>query len=914
MRRSSLLCLGSLLLACGSRSPMRSATGEVNRPAQDDACFGGPSEVITTKVGAGSADFANGEATALYVAGANLLWQEWGGPTSVNLASRERAPAIDRHYRAFFKTADDHEAYSVAYTSREERENGLDLIASDLKTGKTRIVLAAKDDDTGLSAISSVVLDGEHVYFTRPRMYGRPNEKNAFFRIRRDGTGDVERMGPEPRAGRAPILIHEGYVYWSPAGGDGSDGGPSLWRRALAPASADQRLVSTKEHQLPLFIANGRLFYVDAPGVFSVPTDGSAPATLHAASEVAQTSVLADRACVYFTGERGIARVRLGQAGAKPELIADEDSYQGGPIVTDGRHLYWIDRRHDRILAMGHAAASLPERPALVAKIIEAKDMPADVARADSKVLVGDGWGCAKVFGWSQPHWQCWSSTGQAAGKPIKAKFVPGLSPNAEPAVGTDRLCFLGGEAGKCWAWTKLLDGKPADFAPPQSRQGRFGQWLVGGTFACLLHYVGAERMLVCSGDNGFGQLAGNNQPIALERWEGSLGTWHGCVSGNPEGPTGQRQDPQLRCWGRGDAGQLGRVPEGQCTVNGKDVPCDENLRIANFTIPGQPTLFAGDMFTCAAFGYPRELRCWGGSRDGWFGDAACSPELRQAWPIGGGFVPAPKATCSTVPLRIVEPGSTIGAISVGPRGACVIEDDKPHCVGAITTPSAPVDRIAVSNGAQANACGIDGERVLCWGDGYSPPGQPAQAAPIAFEATTPTSAVVDNAPPAGTTWTDEHLIHHGCDRIPITLPTCDAQATGQPWSELAAKVDSLQKQRVSIQDRLLVGPREDSSFEAAPCTGPVHGRRRGSNPPPSIGTIPTGCHLEQRRIVLGGSASPLRFWDRSGTFQCIGDESRLCCGAPAFGQTVIATGVLTGSVLRGWGLQDAKVCEVAAR
>jgi len=73
------------------------------------------------------------------------------------------------------------------------------------------------------------------------------------------------------------------------------------------------------------------------------------------------------------------------------------------------------------------------------------------------------------------------------------------------------------------------------------------------------------------------------------------------------------------------------------------------------------------------------------------------------------------------------------------------------------------------------------------------------------------------------------------------------------------------------------------------------------------------GCYHERRPIVLGAGPSPLRLWDNSGKFACTGDESRLCCGAPAFGQTVIATGILTGSARHGWGLKDATLCELAS-
>jgi hypothetical protein len=902
MRRSVLLCIGSFALACGSRPPLRSA-GAVH-PSNDDACFGGEPEVLVSDVGAGSADFDSGDGTTLMVANGKLLWQAWEGPALIDLATHKRSQA-GLGFRAFFKTAEDREAYSISAKMYDEGETNSDLVAVDLKTGAKRTVVLAKGGDAGLSPFSNIAIDGDYIYFIRPREHGRSAEKNGFFRVRKDGQGLVERIGAEPQEGRLPFRIADGYVYWSSSGGSGnSGGGPALWRRALAPGSSDQRLVSTKDDHLPLFIHHGRLFYVDSPGLFSIPLDGSTPATLHAVSQTGQSSVVADRACVYFTSERGIERVHLGQPGAKPELIVDENSYHGGPIVTDGQHLYWIDRRHDRILGMGRSTASLPERPALVAKTIDAKDLPADIAGHDSSVLVGDGWGCAKVFGWSQPHWQCWAAADANRGATtIKARFVPGLSPSAEPAVATDRLCFLDGEKGKCWPWTDLVHGKPADFLEVQARQGRFGQWLVGGGYSCLLHYVGAERMLVCSGDNRYGQLAGKDQPIALERWIGALGTWHGCVSNT------QGQD--IECWGRGDAGQLGRMPGGTCTVDVKQILCDENLRKTDFVL-GAQALFTGDMFTCAVLGYPSELRCWGGSRDGWFGDEPCSPELRQAWPVGDRFVAAPKATCSTLPARVVEPGSTLGAISVGPRGACLVEDDRPHCLGAIATPSVPVDRIAISNGAQANACGITGEGVVCWGERYSAPDQPGRVVPITFEATTPASAVVDSPPPAGTAWTEDHLIHHGCDRVPVSFPRCDAKVGGEPWASLGAKVDSLHDQRVTVRDRLVVGPLGDTSFNGT-CSGnprALGDSTRGQGGKRRPGNNQMGCYHERRPIVLGAGPSPLRIWDNSGKLACTGDESRLCCGAPAFGQTVIATGILTGSARHGWGLKDATLCE----
>jgi hypothetical protein len=63
--------------------------------------------------------------------------------------------------------------------------------------------------------------------------------------------------------------------------------------------------------------------------------------------------------------------------------------------------------------------------------------------------------------------------------------------------------------------------------------------------------------------------------------------------------------------------------------------------------------------------------------------------------------------------------------------------------------------------------------------------------------------------------------------------------------------------------------------------------------------------------MLLGEGDASLRLWGDRPRFGCGGDASRLCCKTPAFGQTVIATGVLAGSKGNGWILRSAEVCEV---
>lgn len=138
----------------------------------------------------------------------------------------------------------------------------------------------------------------------------------------------------------------------------------------------------------------------------------------------------------------------------------------------------------------------------------------------------------------------------------------------------------------------------------------------------------------------------------------------------------------------------------------------------------------------------------------------------------------------------------------------------------------------------------------------------------------------------------NEHLINKGCTQKAVELPPCSADATGESWSTLNAKIVALRDKTVAVRERLVVGPL--SSFSAS---------------------HPLGYSQADRAVVLGEGDNPLRFWSDS-AFSCAGDESRLCCNTPAFGQTVIATGVLKEDegAFGLWGLKDAKVCTVPAR
>ncbi|HEX7506650.1 MAG TPA: hypothetical protein VF550_07745, partial [Polyangia bacterium] len=76
------------------------------------------------------------------------------------------------------------------------------------------------------------------------------------------------------------------------------------------------------------------------------------------------------------------------------------------------------------------------------------------------------------------------------------------------------------------------------------------------------------------------------------------------------------------------------------------------------------------------------------------------------------------------------------------------------------------------------------------------------------------------------------------------------------------------------------------------------------------VGTWTTGDRpgIGRASLVLGDGDPPLSLRDG---YNCAGDESRLCCDLPAFGQTVVATGTLGRN--NEWYLADLTMCEVKA-
>lgn len=223
----------------------------------------------------------------------------------------------------------------------------------------------------------------------------------------------------------------------------------------------------------------------------------------------------------------------------------------------------------------GTDASEVRPRPTLLARRVDVDSLPPD--SPDGPLVVGEGWGCVHVLGWRQPHWQCWRVEPAHTG-PIHATLVQWLV-GADAYFGADRVCALDRRGGTCWPWPDASWTRPEGYPESGTEGNRGVAVLVGGTFACTTRDAAhasnrdpvGDYRISCEGDNTFGQLAEHGQPEMTGPWSVSLGTWHGCISGGAP----------PHCWGRGDGGQLGFLPDELCQVGDRRIPCSRDMRKA---------------------------------------------------------------------------------------------------------------------------------------------------------------------------------------------------------------------------------------------------------------------------------------------------------------------------------------------
>jgi hypothetical protein len=299
----------------------------------------------------------------------------------------------------------------------------------------------------------------------------------------------------------------------------------------------------------------------------------------------------------------------------------------------------------------------------------------------------------------------------------------------------------------------------------------------------------------------------------------------------------------------------------------------------------------AGDMFTCVTT--ERGVECWGASRDAFFGvPGSCPDSLKRAWPTLSGPVAAPRAACSATPVLVKGVEGFNPNFSVYPRGLCFADKGARRCIGGFAPEprGGGVSYTQYSPGSDASACGIRAGAVVCWGERYSPPNAQAETVTIALAPAAPLGETAMVAQGDANSWSDRCLIRRGCATTLKAAPPCAPGTAARSADAILADAKKLAGKVVQVRGPLGVGGQMTSL----------------------VGCGPRQCCNETAGpVVLGGGA---RLLPLAG-LGCAGDDSASCCNAPAFGQTVVASGRLEadpeggGPVMADYRLADVTFC-----
>jgi hypothetical protein len=518
--------------------------------------------------------------------------------------------------------------------------------------------------------------------------------------------------------------------------------------------------------------------------------------------------------------------------------------------------------------------------------------------------IVGERWGCASYdTGWSLGY-QCWE-----AGSRPRARRVPWMD-GKRFQTAPEHLCSLSDPVEDFRCWKRPAPGErtarplPADWQwlyPAEEQWYQTGKRRplvdgahVGGTFSCLRTTQGSG--VFCFGDDRFGQRGGGtgaptgnggprDRAFVPDVWPAdfmAVGTWHGCAYA---APGGMAHGGHISCWGRADHGQLGAPAPDRCRVEGREVACARKP-VKGVAVSDRETLLAlgaGDLFTCLT--NDQGIRCWGASRDAIFGAPGSCPEsLRRAWPTLHGPVPAPRAACSPRPVPL--PGATHfdPNFVVRPRAVCFDQGGAQTCLGAVPRPRGlSVAGQVISPGSDASACAVRDGRVFCWGEAYSPAQALDVPVAVTLEATAPLGESAVARSGGSRAWEDPGcLIRRGCPTRVRPLRLC-ARVAPRPgggasavptWTELESHAEKLSGTVVRVRGPLGVEPVAGK--------GPACRTKDGQR---------ACCGATFADVLLGGGSHANLALQG---LKCGGDESLTCCNAPAYGQTVIASGRLT--------------------
>jgi alpha-tubulin suppressor-like RCC1 family protein len=325
-----------------------------------------------------------------------------------------------------------------------------------------------------------------------------------------------------------------------------------------------------------------------------------------------------------------------------------------------------------------------------------------------------------------------------------------GPSVSTRVTAGGDISCAWSGVAAQCWGGnefgqvgTHLTD--PPSIASPTTVKGYSEEPLTdlrqiehGSTHACAALNNG---LAVCWGQNNVGQL-GRDQPVDVgvtpapvlkgenegggplgEVAEVALGFQFSCA---------RQLSGKVYCWGRNNAGQLGRDSVDQVGVG--QLPTRRPTPLPVVKDDGNPIsalqVALGGSHACAVADDKRVL-CWGANSQGELstGDFSdvdvprpfAAPALLTKEPrveltgvaqvaLGDGFTCALLETSRKVVCWGLNDVGQLGRLLPGDQGASALPGFVVDSVGA---PIAGVTAIAAKDG---HTCALQGDKVLCWG------------------------------------------------------------------------------------------------------------------------------------------------------------------------------------------------------
>jgi hypothetical protein len=347
----SALCLTSLAhcaRAGVTPGPSVSAAPGVAQGSAD-VCFGGPPKVVAPEAGWAPPEGAgHWEQPSFLVAEGRLLWasdilHQLDLGTSVLSMMGLTRPIL-------LVAVKNGEAWGIE--DGHAQTLGGDLFAVNLRTGAERTVMPG-----GVSQRECLYqFDGDDLYFIRDG-----EKQSSFMRMRAD-SGQTEFLGHEPQGLRTAFRVDHGFVYWNR---EVAQDAFELSRRALTLDSPVTKLASTKTRHIALALGHGKVFYLDEDSLYGAPIDGSRPPSRLVDGTGPRgwpDHLLVDGQCAYWTNKHAIMRVRLGGEGPRsPEIVADDATYRGGTIATDGKFLYWQRMQHGGFLRVGRDARAVQQ-------------------------------------------------------------------------------------------------------------------------------------------------------------------------------------------------------------------------------------------------------------------------------------------------------------------------------------------------------------------------------------------------------------------------------------------------------------------------------------------------------------------------------------------------------------------------